>query len=163
GPAAQLAADALVLVHQHDPVLGALVAGAGGAHGDAGRGLAVQARAREVQGHGRLRFAAALRWTGRELVAVHAVEPDPGGLPAVWLLVHQRAQDPARVPLLAAGRAGVAAHAGVQVDHQAELPGWRWRQGGHGWKGKKRGMRMMAEIQKITLSGMPTFTKSLKR
>src|SRR5690606_31152653 len=44
GPRAQLAADALVLVHQHDAVLGALVAGAGRAHGHAGRRLAVQAR-----------------------------------------------------------------------------------------------------------------------
>src|SRR3546814_11281851 len=37
GPRAQLAADALVLVDQHDAVLGALVAGAGGAHGQFGK------------------------------------------------------------------------------------------------------------------------------
>src|SRR5690606_18406804 len=48
GPGAELAADALVLVDQHDAVLGALVAGAGRADGDAGRGVAVQAGAREV-------------------------------------------------------------------------------------------------------------------
>src|SRR3546814_1615707 len=61
GPRAQLAADALVLVDQHDAVLGALVAGAGGAHGHAGRRFAVQARAREVQGHRRLRRDGARR------------------------------------------------------------------------------------------------------
>src|SRR5690606_1778735 len=55
GPAAQLTADALVLVHQHDAVLGALVASAGRTHRHAGRRLAVQTRTREVQGHRRLR------------------------------------------------------------------------------------------------------------
>ena len=53
GPGTQLAADALVLVDQHDAVLGALVAGAGRAHGDAVRRLAVQAGAREVHRHRR--------------------------------------------------------------------------------------------------------------
>src|SRR5690606_19940972 len=52
GPAAELAPDALVLVHQHDAVPGALVAGARGADGHARGRLAVQAAAREVQGHG---------------------------------------------------------------------------------------------------------------
>src|SRR5690606_24274418 len=130
GPRAQLAADALVLVHQHDAVLGTLVAGAGGAHGDAGRGLAVQARTREVQGHRRLR--AGRRPRGRDLVAVHAVEPHAGRFAAVGLLVRQRAGDAAAVPFLAAGGAGVAADAGVQVDYQPELLlRGRW-QCGHG-------------------------------
>ena len=43
GPRAVLAADALVVVDQHDAVLGALVARAGRAHRHAGRVLAVQA------------------------------------------------------------------------------------------------------------------------
>src|SRR5690606_15781051 len=91
GPAAELAADALVRVDQHDAVLGALVAGAGGADGDAGGGVAVEAAAGEVERHrGLFRGLAPVRpagtvrgrrGTGRgDLVAVHAVEPDPGGL-----------------------------------------------------------------------------------
>src|SRR5690606_4703813 len=114
GPAAQLAADALVLVDQHDAVLGALVAGAGGADRHAGRGLAVQARAREVQGLRGLRG----RGVRFQLVAVHAIEPHARRVLTVGLFVGQRPGDAAGVPFLAAGRAGVAAHAGVEVDHQ---------------------------------------------
>src|SRR5690606_30396178 len=84
GPRAQLAADAFVLVDQHDAVLGALVAGAGRAHGDAGRRLAVQARAREVQRDRGLGGpcpggspACGNRGLGFDLVRMHAVEPDP--------------------------------------------------------------------------------------
>jgi hypothetical protein len=43
GPGAQLAADAGVGIYQHDAVLDALVRGAGRAHLDTGRLLAVQA------------------------------------------------------------------------------------------------------------------------
>src|SRR5690606_11692353 len=127
GPRTQLAADALVLVDQHDAVLGALVAGAGRAHGDAGGGLAMQAAAREMQGlrglvRGRVRL---------QLVAVHAVEPHALRLLAVRTFVGQRPGDAAGVPFLAAGRAGMAADAGVEVDHQPELL-LRWRrQCGH--------------------------------
>src|SRR5690606_38080551 len=127
GPGTQLAADALVLVHPHDAVPGALVAGAGRAHGHAGRGFAVQAGAREVQGLRRLRG----RGIGFELVAVHAVEPHALRILAVGPLVGQRPGDAAGVPFLAAGRAGVAADAGIEVDHQPEfLLRWR-RQRGH--------------------------------
>ena len=118
-PRAQLAADALVLVDQHDAVLGALVAGAGRAHRHAGRRLAVQARAREVQRHRRLRgqlrqagagTARRRRFAvvnvqcvvlagivgrrgevrGGDFVAVHAVEPHAARILAVRLLVGQR-------------------------------------------------------------------------
>ena len=51
GPGTQLAADALVLIDQHDAVLGTLVARAGRADGDAFRCLAVQTGAREMHGH----------------------------------------------------------------------------------------------------------------
>src|SRR5207342_1450810 len=81
GPAAQLAADALVLVDQHDAVLGPLVTGAGRADADAGRRLAMQAAARKVQRGGRLRRGR------RDLVAVHAVEPDAERIVAVGMLV----------------------------------------------------------------------------
>ena len=75
GPRTQLAADALVLVDQHDAVVRALVARAGRAHGDARRRFAMQARAREVQRHRRLRGRFVRRGHLFELVAVHAVEP----------------------------------------------------------------------------------------
>src|SRR3546814_14759093 len=68
----------------------------------------------------------------RELFAVLAVEPYPRLILAVRLLVGQRPGDAAGVPFLAAGRAGVAADAGVQVDHQPELDLRRRRQRGHG-------------------------------
>ena len=57
GPGAQLAADAGVGIDQHDAVLGALEGGAGRADGDAGRLLAMQARAREMHGAARGTFA----------------------------------------------------------------------------------------------------------
>src|SRR5690606_21922506 len=96
GPRTQLAADALVLVDQHDAVLGALVAGAGRAHRHAGRGFAVQAGTREMQRHRRLRVLPGHRG-GRsrrtlrgDFIAVHAVEPHAGRRLAVRLFVGQR-------------------------------------------------------------------------
>src|SRR3984893_1826954 len=50
GPRAELAADAEILVHQHDAVLGALEAGAGWADGDARRVVAMQAGFGEIDG-----------------------------------------------------------------------------------------------------------------
>ena len=161
GPRTQLAADALVLVDQHDAVLGALVRSAGGADRDARRRFAVQARAREVQRRRRLRRGR------RDFVRMHPVEPDADRRVAVRVLVDQRPGDAAGVPLLARDRAGMAADAGVQVDDEAELAR-RWRrQRGHGTasgdSGQKRGIRITPSIQKITFSGMPTRMKSVKR
>src|SRR5690606_444161 len=132
GPRTELAADALVLVDQHDAVLGALVAGAGGADGDASGGLAVQAAAREVEGDRRLRWRRVVAGGFRQFVAVHAVEPHAGRILAVGLFVGERPGDAAGVPFLAAGRAGMAADAGVEVDHQPHLLLRRRRQCGHG-------------------------------
>src|SRR5277367_2748281 len=73
-PGAQLAADTDVGVDQHDAILGALIAGAGGTDGDAGRLLAVQTGPREMHG-------AAIRPLPR-LVGVHAIQPD-----AVWMVL----------------------------------------------------------------------------
>jgi hypothetical protein len=112
-PRAQLAADADVRVDQHDAVFGALVAGAGRAHGHAGRRFAVQARAREMQ------CAAVLALAG--FVAVDAVEPRPHRIRAVGVDVRQRRRITLRVPLLARGGARLAANAGVEVDDQAQL------------------------------------------
>ena len=65
GPGAEAAADAVVLVDQHDAVLGALVAGAGGADGDA-RGVgAVQAGLREVDDAGGAGVGDGLEGCGR--------------------------------------------------------------------------------------------------
>jgi hypothetical protein len=72
GPAAVLAADALVVVDQHDAVLGALVAGAGGAHRHAGRVFAVQAALGEVH---RLRVGELAHLEG-----LHAVEEGAAGV-----------------------------------------------------------------------------------
>ena len=132
GPGAQLAADAGVGIDQHDAVRRALVGGAGRADGDAGRRLAMQTGAREM--HGAARRAVA------HLVGVHAVEPGAVRIAAVGVLVGQRRGIAAGVPLLAACRAGLAADAGVEIDHQPELlcgvfpAGWSWR-------GLRRGMR----------------------
>jgi hypothetical protein len=117
GPGAQPAADAQILVDQHDAVLGALVGGAGGAHGDAVGLGAVQARAREVDG---ARSRAVV-----DLVAVDAVEPGARRVHAIGVDVGQRRGVAAGVPLLAAHHAGLAADAGVEVDDEAEAGGGR--------------------------------------
>src|SRR5690606_20371239 len=106
GPGAELAADACVRVDQHDAVLGPLVGGAGRADGHAGGRLAVQAGAREVHRPARRPLA--------HLVAMDAVEPRPVRVGAVGVLVGQRRRVAARIPFLAARRAGLAADAGVE-------------------------------------------------
>src|SRR5690606_3482778 len=108
GPGAEPAADAVVPVHQHDPVPGALVAGAGRADGDAGGRLAMQAGAREVHDPGGA-------VPGGDLVAVDAVEERPARLRSPGIRVRQRAAGAAVVPALAGGDAGMAADAGVEV------------------------------------------------
>ena len=55
------------------------------------------------------------------LEGVDAVEPGAADVGAVGILVRQRAAVAARVPFLAVHHAGMAAHAGVQVDHKAEF------------------------------------------
>src|SRR5215813_12150851 len=70
-PGAELAADAEILVHQHDAVLGALEGGTGRANGDARRLFAMQTGPWEVHG-------AAARALAR-LEAVDAVEPHARG------------------------------------------------------------------------------------
>ena len=84
GPRAVLAADALVVVDQHDAVLGALVARARGAHRHARRILAVQARLREVH---RLRVRVLAHLEG-----LHAVEERADGIGAVGHEVGERAR-----------------------------------------------------------------------
>src|SRR5204863_8211442 len=107
-PGAQLAADAGVGIDQHDAVLRALEGGAGGADGEAGGLLARQARAREVHRAARRALA--------NFVAVHAIEPGAMGIGAVTVLVGEGRRIAAGVPLLAGGRAGLAADTGVEID-----------------------------------------------
>src|SRR5262249_53335568 len=113
GPGAQLASDAQILVDEDDAVLGPLVGGAGRADLDASRLLAMQAGAREV--HGAAGGAIA------RLEAVDAVDPHAHRVGAVGVLVGQRGHVPAGVPLLAVDGAGMAAHAEIEVDDEAEL------------------------------------------
>src|SRR5215471_2199493 len=87
GPRAELAPDAEVLVDQNDTVLGALIARTGGAHGDAGRLLAVQARAREVHGSTATGFA--------RLEAMNAVEPNAERIAAIGVEIGQGRGDAA--------------------------------------------------------------------
>ena len=81
-PRAVLAADALVVVDQHDAVLRALVARARRAHRHARRILAVQAGLREVHGL-RVRELA-------DLERLHAVEEGAGRILVVGPLVRER-------------------------------------------------------------------------
>ena len=85
-PRAVLAADALVVVDQHDAVLRALVARTGRADGHARRILAVQARLRKVH---RLRVGELA-----DLEGLHAVEEGAGRIRVV------RAARPRAVPAL---------------------------------------------------------------
>src|SRR5690606_18017864 len=123
GPRAELAADARVRVDQHDAVLGPFVGGARWTDRHARRGLAVQARAGEVHRPARRPLP--------HLVAVDAVEPRPERVGAVGVLVGQRRRVAARIPFLAARRAGLAADAGVEVDDEAKLLGRCFGQRGH--------------------------------
>ena len=100
-------------VDQHDAVLGALVGGAGRAHRDAGRLLAMQARVREM--HGARALALAF------LERMDAVEPHPPGALAIGVEIGQRRRVAAAVPFLAGGRAGMAADADIEIDDEAEL------------------------------------------
>src|SRR5262249_31149401 len=113
GPGAQLAADAGVGIDEHDAALRALVGCTRRTHGDASRRLAVQARAREVHGPARGAFAG--------LVGMDAVQPRAVRVFAVRILIGQGSGIAGRVPLLAARRTGMAADAGVEVDHQPEF------------------------------------------
>src|SRR5204863_9042313 len=131
-PGTQLAADAEAFVDQDDAVLGALVGGAGRAHRDAGRLVAMQAGFREM--HGPRPGALAL------LEGMDAVEPHPPGAIAIGVEIRQRRHVAAGVPFLAGGGAGVAADAQIEVDNEPEffLAGMRPRQIGHaaspGWR-----------------------------
>src|SRR4029453_18980846 len=49
------------------------------------------------------------------------IEERSGGLFAIGAVVRHRAGRSRRVPLLAAGDAGLAAHADVEVDHERQL------------------------------------------
>src|SRR3712207_3487004 len=126
GPGAEAAADAGLGVDQHDPVLGALVGGAGRADGDAGGVLAVEAGPREVDGAPPIALAG--------FVGVDAVEPHALGARGVGVEVRQRRAVAGGVPLLAVHRAGLASDAGIEVDDEAERLGARGpvRERGHG-------------------------------
>src|SRR5690348_5462475 len=118
GPGAQLAADAEILVDQHDAVLGALEAGAGRAHGDAGRVVAMEAGFGEING-------TPVR-AGADLEGVDAVEPNAVGLGIVRREVGERPGAAAGIPLLAGDGAGMAADADIEIDDEAELLRGRW-------------------------------------
>ena len=127
GPGTELAADAGVLVDQHDAVFLALVGCAGRAHGYAGGVLAMQAGTREMDGPAFGAFAG--------LECVDAVEPDAVRIGAVGIVIRQRRRMSPGVPFLAVHCAGVTADAGVQIDDEAQfdlLPlGFACRQQGH--------------------------------
>src|SRR5690348_5233950 len=123
GPGAELAADALALIHQDDAVLRAFVRSAGRANGHAGRRFAMQAGAGEMH---RAAVGAVARFE-----SVDAVEPDAERVRAIGIEIGQRRHLAAAVPFLAVHRTGVTADANVEVDDQAELLcAWR-RQARH--------------------------------
>ena len=127
GPGAQSAADAFVLVDQHDAVGRALVGGAGRADGDAGRVVAMQAGFREMHDAGLAGLADDLATLRHHLECVDAVQPGAGDVGAVGVLVGQRRSIAAGVPFLAAHHAGMTADTDVEVDDQAEFFGRRLR------------------------------------
>jgi hypothetical protein len=111
-PGAEAAADAHALVDQYDTVLGPLVRRACRTDRDAGRVLAMQAGLGEVH---RAPLGAIAGLEG-----MHAVEPGPRGRGGVGVAVAERRRIAAGVPLLAVDHAGLAADAGVEINHQAE-------------------------------------------
>ena len=113
GPGAILATDALVVVDQHDAILGPLVTRARGAHRNTGRIFAMQAGFREMH---RLRVREFTHFEG-----LHAIEKSSGGVGAVRVAVHHRTGLARGIPLLAAGHAGVTADTGVEIYDQGQL------------------------------------------
>src|SRR5262249_47800088 len=93
---------------------------------DAGRLLAMQARAREM--HGPPVGAVA------DFEGVHAVEPHAQRIDAVRLPIGERRHMSAGVPLLAIYCAGMTADTDVEIDDEAELLLARGGKGGHGYK-----------------------------
>src|SRR6516162_4785070 len=65
------------------------------------------------------------------LIAVYTIEPGAVRIPAVGVLIRERGGVAAGVPFLAGGRAGVAAHAGIEVDDEAQLFRGRTGESGH--------------------------------
>ena len=110
GPAAEFAADALVVIDQHTAVFGALVAGAGGAHRHTGRVFAVQAALGKVHGLGVGVFT--------YLKGLHPVEKGAVGVGCVGVEVHQSTGGAGGVPLFATGHAGMAAHTHIEVNNK---------------------------------------------
>ena len=67
------------------------------------------------------------------LIAVDAVQPDAGRVRAIGVTVGERSRIALRVPLLAGGGAGLATHAGVEVNDETQffLVGLRSWERGH--------------------------------
>src|SRR5262249_5582245 len=64
-------------------------------------------------------------------VAVHPVEPGAVGIRAIGVLIAERGAVAPAIPFLAGGRAGVAAHTGVEVDNETQLFRGRTGECGH--------------------------------
>ena len=114
GPGAKAAADAVRLIHQNNSVLDPLVAGTGGADGDAWCILAMQA------GFGKMKeLSRAVRRL--HLIAVDTVEKGAGWVFPIGTLIAERRAVILGVPALAGYHAGMAADAGVQINHKTQL------------------------------------------
>ena len=119
-PRAILAADALIVIDQHDAVFGTLVARAGRAYRHAWRVFAVQARLGEMHGFRIGKLA--------DLECLYAVEECSRGVLVVRAVIGQVTGEARSIPLLAARHARVAANANVEIDDERELGHWYTRE-----------------------------------
>ena len=109
GPGAVLAADALVVINQHNAILLALVTGASGADRDTRCVFTVQTTLGEVQGLGVGELT--------DLKGLHPVEEGAGRILGKRIVIKQRAGGSGGIPLFTAGHTRVAADADVKVNH----------------------------------------------
>ena len=134
GPGAEPAADAVALVHEHDPVFCTLEAGTGRADRHAGRVGAMKAALWEVHDLRRTCFRL-------NLVGMDPVEKAAHRIRAIGVGVGERRAVVFGVPSLAGRDAGMAPDTGIQVDDKAKRPFRMARQRRH------------AGISQITPSG----------
>ena len=105
GPGTVFAADALVIVDQHDSILFAFITGARWADRHTRGVLAVQAGFRKVNGLG--------IGEGARLIGLNTIKKCSSGISPVWILIGKRTGCPGGIPLFAGSNTGVASNAYV--------------------------------------------------
>ena len=108
GPGAVLAANALVIVNQHNAIFLTLVRRSGRTHRDTGWILAMQTGLWKMYG-----LSAGIN-TG--FISLYTVEEGPRWIGIIGVLIDQRTGSTGGIPLLAGSHAGMTANADIEID-----------------------------------------------